>query len=76
MACSNKLINENLKYYFSTLQFMFQTLGFFLVSNLAVYFLPSLESEVSEDDDEEDDAVEAPCQHPVEEGKERFRNKW
>ena len=66
---------------------MFQTLGFFLVFNSTVSFLPSLESEVCEDDDEEDDAVEAPCQHPegpgeclqcvfVEEGKERFRNKW
>ena len=66
---------------------MFQTLGFFLAFNSAVSFLPSLQSEVSEDNDDEDDAVEPPRQHPegpgeciqcvfVEEGKEWFRNKW
>ena len=52
-------VYESIKYYFSTLQFMFQILRFFLVSNSAPYFLPSLQSELSEDDDEEDDAVEA-----------------
>ena len=66
---------------------MFQTLGFFLVFNSIVSFLESFQSEVCEDDDDEDDAVESPCQHPVgpgkglqcvfvEEGKEGFRSKW
>ena len=66
---------------------MFQALGFFLVFHSSVSFLESLQSEVCEDDDEEDDAVEPPCQHPVgpgkclqsvfvEEGEEGFRRKW
>ena len=66
---------------------MFQTLGFFCVLNPTISFLQSLQSEVCEDDDDEDDAVETPRQHPVgtgkclqgvfvEEGKKWFCSKW